>query len=98
MYEMSPRPKPVRKFFANDRLIALQNDLKPAVKGVSQATSGSDPVILAAPNFEKRTCPECGKTVKFNLDDSRYYSHNLPADTRVCPISGRFQPLSANDD
>lgn len=94
---MSPRPKPVRKFFNNDRLIALSDDSKPVVKHVPHATVSPQPADPVVPLFKKRVCPICGKTVKFNLRRGEYYSHNLPGDTTVCGTSGRATALDESE-
>jgi hypothetical protein len=91
-----------RSFGHSDRLVALPDDGSPThdrrdpdYDGYVQAqpqspvpTAGPLPEITVNP-VERRVCPVCGRTVRFNLGRGYYYSHTLPESAATCVQSGR---------
>jgi hypothetical protein len=46
--------------------------------------------VLPAPRVERRVCPACGRSIRYNLRRDYYYSHTVSTDSaQTCPQSGR---------
>jgi hypothetical protein len=92
----------VRRPFGNSRLVVLPDDGQPSrdrrdpdYDGYTRSGSQSSeptpeelPEIVVNP-AERRTCPVCGRNVRFNLGRGYYYSHTLPESAATCSQSGR---------
>jgi hypothetical protein len=93
----------VRRFFGHsDRLVVLPDD---GSKSHDRRASDYDSYERPQPNkevpkddalpvirisdVEKRTCSECGRLVRYNLNHGYYYSHTLPSSAKTCSQSGR---------
>lgn len=99
---MGSRRWRVRRFFGNSRLVALPDDGQtshdrrdPDYDGYTRPRpQPPEPVPEALPELvvnpaERRTCPVCGRNVRFNLGRGYYYSHTLPESADTCSQSGR---------
>jgi hypothetical protein len=100
---MGSRRWRVRRFMGHsERLVVLPDDGSPTHDRrdpeyddyVRKTPSLAKPVHQELPEVhwtptEKRVCPVCGRTVRYNLDREYYYSHTLPKSTTTCSQSGR---------
>jgi hypothetical protein len=90
----------VKRFVGHsDRLVVLPDDgsgksswddgyaRPPSLKA---EPSNSDPRMLGFVSpHDKRTCPECGREVRYNLTRAYFYSHTLSDSVKLCRQSGK---------
>jgi len=99
---MGSRKWRVRRFLNHsDRLVVLPGDGGPRPlerRGDYDPYTRREPVNVAEveppflgilPSTEKRICPKCGRSVRYNLRRGSYYSHTTSTETsETCPQSG----------
>jgi hypothetical protein len=93
----------VRRFFGHsNRLVVLPDDGSQSherrasdyddyerPKSDKEVSRETGLPVVRVSDVEKRTCPKCGRLVRYNLSRGYYYSHTLPDSAKTCSQSGR---------